>query len=255
MIDIAKEYTDWLYKNMIQEKIDHNLYEVTTPFLDRHNDYTQIYVKYNDDGSIELNDYGYTIDDLAMSGFTFSTKKRKNLLNIVINKLGVGIKGEVIYTLADSIHNLPEAKHRLLQAMIYINDMFNMNQANVKSFFLEDVTNFFDNKNIIYSENIILMGKSKITHNFDFILPKSKKNSERLVKLMNHPDKGDIFKQIMFSWSDSKATRKNDSHLIVILNDSNKVSEKVINGFNSYRDTNVIPINWSDREKNIELLA
>lgn len=255
MIDLAKTYTDWLYKNMTQEKIDDNFYELTTPFLDRHNDYTQIYIKYNSDNTVTISDYGYTIDDLLMSGFNFESSKRKHLLSQVINKFGLSLDGEVIYTNVSSLNSLPEAKHRLLQAMIYINDMFILNRANVQSLFYEDVVKYFEGKNIPYFADFSLTGKSKLSHNFDFALPKTTTKPERLIKLMNSPSRTDLFSQIMFSWDDTKPERGKDSSLIVILNDYNKVSEKVTEGFKSYEDSNVIAMPWSDVDNQIEKLA
>ena len=255
MIDLAKKYTDWLYKNMTQEKIDDNLYELTTPFLDRHNDYTQIYIKYNSDSTITISDYGYKIDDLLMSGFNFESSKRKHLLNQVINKFGLSLNGDVIYTNVTNLNSLPEAKHRLLQAMIYINDMFILNRANVQSLFYEDVAKYFEIKNIPYFSDFSLTGKSKLSHNFDFALPKTISKPERLIKLMNSPNRTDLFSQIMFSWDDTKPQRDRDSSLIVILNDYNKVSKKVTDGFKSYEDSNVIAMPWSDIDNQIEKLA
>lgn len=46
-MDIKKmidSYTDWLNKSISFEKIG-EYYEITTPYLDRFNDYLQIYVK------------------------------------------------------------------------------------------------------------------------------------------------------------------------------------------------------------------
>lgn len=255
MLDLARTYTDWLYENMTQEKIGDDFYELTTPFLDRHNDYTQIYIKYNSDNTITISDYGYTIDDLLMSGFNFDSSKRKRLLNQVINKFGLSLDGEVIYTSVTDLKTLPETKHRLLQAMIYINDMFILNRANVQSLFYEDVTKYFESKNIPYFSDFSLIGKSKLSHNFDFALPKTTTKPERLVKLMNSPNRTDLFSQIMFSRDDTKPERGKDSSLIVILNDFNKVSEKVTEGFKSYEDSKVIAIPWSDRDNQIEKLA
>ena len=39
MINHIKNYLQWLETNMRQENIGPNIVEITTPFLDRHNDY------------------------------------------------------------------------------------------------------------------------------------------------------------------------------------------------------------------------
>ena len=85
--------------------------EITTPYLDRHNDYFQIYMK-KDNGSYTLSDGGYVIEDLRQSGCDIETPKRKNLLQMTLNGFGVQLNGDEI-----SIHaypeNFPLKKHNL----------------------------------------------------------------------------------------------------------------------------------------------
>ena len=53
-MDIKKmidSYTDWLNKSISFEKIG-EYYEITTPYLDRFNDYLQIYVKQVDEDDV-----------------------------------------------------------------------------------------------------------------------------------------------------------------------------------------------------------
>lgn len=161
MIDIAKEYTTWLYENTEQNKINSNLIEVSTPFLDRYNDYTHVYIKFDNNGNpIEVNDYGETINELLLSGFEFSTNKRKEILNQIINRNGVVLSDEVLSVNVSSPGDLAGAKHRLIQAMLSINDMFVLSQNNIKTLFFEEVESYFKENEIYYSENINLTGKS-----------------------------------------------------------------------------------------------
>lgn len=255
MVDFIKEYTDWLYNSMIQSKISDNLFEVTTPFLDRHNEYTQIYISYLPNGEIEVNDYGYTLDDLRMSGFDFKTEKRKNMLNQIINGFGVGIRDGFIYARTSDINRLAETKHKVLQAMIYVNDMFILNRSNVQSLFTQDVRSYFDNYEIYYTDNVHLIGKSKFTHNFAYILQRNKNNPERTVKLMNHSDRKDAYSSIMFSWTDTLPTRKPDSKLIVLLNDNNTVSDDILDGFKNYDNEGVETVLWRNIDSKIKLFA
>lgn len=255
MKDFVKDYTDWLNDNMTQYKISENLFEITTPFLDRHNDYTQIYINYISDNEIEVNDYGYTLDDLRMSGFEFNTDKRRQLLNQVVNRLGVGIRDDIIYSKVNSVDKLAETKHKVLQAMIYINDMFVLNRSNVQNLFYQDVKEFFDKHSIYYTENISMIGKSKLNHNFDYVLQRNNANPERVIKLMNHPDRKENYSSIMFSWTDTLPVRREDTKLIVLLNDNNKVSNDVLEGFRNYSNEGVLPILWNDIGNNIEKLA
>ena len=59
------------------------------------------------------------------------------------------------------------------------------------------------------------------------------------------------FQNTMFMWNDTKDTRKNDSKLIVFLNDENDIDSGIIDGFKNY-DVDTIP--WSKKEKYIHLL-
>ena len=51
---------------------------------------------------------------------------------------------------------------------------------------------------------------------------------------------------ILFSWNETKPARKNDSQLIVILNDQNNIARGVEDAFMNY-DAKVI--RWSERDK------
>ena len=58
----------------------------------------------------------------------------------------------------------------------------------------------------------------------------------------------------LFAWSDTKPSRKPDSKLIVLLNDSNSIGKGVEAGFSNYA---VDTIRWSQRseKRNLNLLT
>ena len=63
---LVSTYVDWL-KAKIEVQDINGVCEITTPFLDRHNDRLQIYVERGEHG-LRLTDDGYIITDLEMSG-------------------------------------------------------------------------------------------------------------------------------------------------------------------------------------------
>ena len=83
-------YIAWLKQNTTALQIGNDVVEINSPFLDRHNDYIQIYISLSDGGYI-LTDDGYTISDLEMSGLAFNTTKRKEELNTILNGFGVSL--------------------------------------------------------------------------------------------------------------------------------------------------------------------
>lgn len=58
----------------------------------------------------------------------------------------------------------------------------------------------------------------------------------------------------LFAWEDTRPERRNDSQLIIFLNDSNSVAKGIEDGFANY---NVNTIRWSERalERNLKLLS
>ena len=58
--------------------------EITTPFLDRHNDALQIYAR-AENGGFVLTDDSYILRDLEGSGCSIKSEKRKDLLQMTLN--------------------------------------------------------------------------------------------------------------------------------------------------------------------------
>jgi len=240
---LLKEYFSWL-KDRTSHRECNGWTEITTPYLDRHNDYIQIYCQ-NKGNDIILTDDGATISDLMQSGCDLTSPRRKALLTTTLNGFGVELLGDELKVVATE-ETFPLRKHSLLQAILAVNDLFYLARANVENFFIEDVSLWLDNCEIRYSPRITLVGHSRYTHQFDFVIPKSKNAPERILRAINNPNK-ESAKQIVFSWIDTKSTRDPDSKFFAILNDrSNTVKDDVREALISY---DIEPIPWSKREE------
>ena len=112
---------------------------------------------------------------------------------------------------------------------------------------------FFAEKEIYCTDNVQFMGKSGFSHNYDFLIQRSKTKPERLCQAVNNPNKT-AMSNILFAWNDTKLVRGNNSQLIVILNDQNSIGKGIEEAFITY-ETKVIL--WSKRNNpnNIELLS
>ena len=189
-------YLDWLRRGIAVEEVD-GACELTTPFLDRHNDHLQVYaVKRN--GNIVLSDDGYILSDLRTSGLEVDTPKRKMVLESVLNGLGVRKEDNQLMVEA-SAKNLGQRLHSLVQAMLAVNDMFVMAQPHVVSFFWEDVRLFLDSHEIRYTSRVKLAGKSGYDHGIDFLIPKSRTRPERILQAIAAPKRDNIFAYLMDS--------------------------------------------------------
>ena len=114
--NLVNAYIEWLRQNISIKEIN-GMYEITTPFLDRHNDHLQIYVKKSDGGLI-LTDNGQTITNLRLSGFEF-TPEKKQILNSTLKSFGVQLIDEELVA-KTTPENFPQKKHNLIQAILYI---------------------------------------------------------------------------------------------------------------------------------------
>lgn len=246
---LMDDYHAWLKDKSVLRQVDEWV-EITTPYLDRHNDYVQIYAK-RANGGLILTDDGYTIDDLEHSGCKLESRKRQDLLKMTLNGFGVQLDGKALQVHA-STDNFALRKHNLLQAMLAVNDMFYLAVPMVASLFYEDVVAWLDVHDIRYTPKVKFTGKTGYDHLFDFVIPKSRQQPERILHTINRPSR-DTAQVVVLSWVDTREVRSADSRAYALLNDSEQpVSSAVIDALRSY---DVRPIAWSERENVREELA
>lgn len=108
-------------------------------------------------------------------------------------------------------------------------------------------------KDIYYSEDLEIRGKSGFPWKYDFIITRSKNKPERLCETLSNPNKSNI-NNILFGWMDTLPKRKADSKFIVFLNDEKPIPERNLQALRNY-DTEIIL--WSQREDeaNLDLLT
>ena len=229
---MINNYTAWLKKEITTAAFGEYV-EITTPYLDRFNDYMQIYIKQNEDGSITMTDDGYIIGSLISSGMAFRKgANRQKMLDKISKNFGVSIANEEITTTA-TIHNFPQKKHMMVQAMLAVDDMFIASPENVAELFLEDIETYFLANDIFYSKDFSLLGKTGALYTYDFHLQRTKNKPERFCKGFNklNQSKRDL---TLFNWIDTQDKRGNTSELIVLYNDDNSVANEVLTGFDNY---------------------
>ena len=246
---IIASYVSWLKAGLAAECLE-NACELTTPFLDRHNDHIQVYAERRGD-DILLSDDGYVLADLRTSGLELTTAKRKAVLDSTLNGFGVRLESGRIMTDADQ-RNLGQRLHAMIQAMLAVNDMFMMSQPRVAGFIWEDVRDFLDAHDVRYASRIKLTGKSGFDHGVDFLIPHSKLRPERIVQVINAPSKNSIG-AYLFSLGDTREARAKGSEAYAALNDQSRaISSEVTDALKAY---DVEPIPWSRREDFAERLA
>ncbi len=216
--------------------------EITTPYLDRHNDAIQLYVR-RDDGGYLISDDGSTIADLASSGVNLETPKRRALLDIAIQGFGVSLDCDRLEVLATE-ETFPLKKQSLIQAVLAVGDLFYLSEPSVASLFVEDVQAWLDEQNIRYIPNIPFVGKSGYSHHFNFAIPKSKNAPERILRALAKPDKQSAG-LLIFDWLDVRDSRQGTKAYALLSDVERGVPAGVIDALRSYE---IQPIAWSQKD-------
>ena len=247
--EVIDDYVAWLRRGIQADSIN-GVCELTTPFLDRHNDHLQIYVARSGD-KIRVSDDGYVLADLEQGGLEITTPKRGDILTATLNGFGVRNEGRELFVEA-SPSNLGQRVHSLVQAMLAVNDMYVLAQPRVASFFWEDVRAYFDERDVRYSPRVKIPGKSGFDHAIDFVIPKSRLRPERLVQAINAPTKNTIA-GYLFALTDTREAREAASEAYAFLNDMERaVGGDVLEALEAYR---VVAVPWSAREDHLAELA
>lgn len=246
---LMDQYVAWLRSKTTLRQVD-DWIEVTTPYLDRNNDYLQIYAR-RQNGSYILTDDGYILEELELSGCKLESPKRMALLQMTLNGFGVKLVDGALEIRA-AREDFPLRKHNLVQAMLAVNDLFYLATPMVSSLFLENVVVWLDENEIRYTPNVKFTGKSGYDHLFNFVIPKSRKRPERIIQAINRPSREEA-QVAAFAWFDTREVRSPESKAYAILNDSERiVPPTVMDALQSYE---VMPIPWSKRDIMVEELT
>lgn len=238
---LVEAYVKWLGDNTRVTEIS-GVSEITTPFLDRHNDHLQIYVR-RDGGRLLLTDDAYVITDLRLAGLSLDTPRRKEMLNGILLGFGVSLEGDELVTTARP-DEFPQKKHALLQAMLAVDDLFATATPTVVSLFLEDIARFLDASEIRHLTRVQFTGKSHFVHKFDFAIPASREAPERLLQAVNRPSK-ESATSVIFAWTDVRQVKDEAARMYAFLNDTEREVPSDIT--DALREYDVVPVPWSQR--------
>lgn len=251
MDDFITKYLEWIKHNSSQTVIG-DYSEISTPFVDAHNDQIQFYITRTSNGYM-LTDDGYVINDLEMCGCDLKSKKRKQMMVQIAESIGVTIKDNCIVVEANE-SDIARKQHIMIQAILKISDMFLTTSSRVKGLFMEEVQEFFVANDIRNTPSIMLMGHSGLSHQFDFIIPASRKMPERVITTINTPTKQAV-ESALFAWNDVAKTRKggNGSQGYIILNDKKKKPNTEL--FNAIQNYDLKAVPWTERDTYISEFA
>lgn len=247
---LLHDYRTWLRDKTTLREVNGDWVEITTPHLDRHNDTLQIYVRAENGGYV-LTDDSHNIHDLEASGCNLHTDKRQDLLRMTLNGFGVKLQNEAIEVHATA-ENFPLRKHSLIQAMLAVNDLFYLAKPIVESLFFEDVVAWLEANDIRYTPKVKFTGTSGYDHLFDFVIPKSRNQPERILQAITRPTRETALSFIN-AWTDTRQVRSPASKAFAVLNDTEQpVSGSVVDALRNYQ---IQPVAWHGRAQVVPELA
>lgn len=250
---LLDNYWVWLQGKSDLRQLDGSV-EITTPYLDRHNDYFQIYAT-QDSGGFLLTDGGYVLADLEMSGLEIGKAREHPAFQAALGDLGVQVNDENVLQVRTSPADFALRTHSLVQAMLAVNDLGCLVTPAVPSrqrLFRKDVAAWLDDSGIRYWPKRKFDGKSGFKHEFDFVIPQSEHQPIRLLQVAAAADRRTVEK-MAFALPDVRAVLPSELQAYAILNDLEKgVSEKISGAVADYGWKSVP---WSERAEVCQELA
>lgn len=250
---LLDRYWFWLQGNSDLRQLDDSV-EITTPYLDRHNDYFQIYATQDRDGFL-LTDDGYVLADLEMSGLEIAKARQHPAFQAALGGLDVQVSDENVLQVRTSPADFALRTHSLVQAMLAVNDLGCLVTPALPSkqrLFRKDVTAWLDDSGIRYSPKRKFDGKSGFQHEFDFVISESEQQPERLLRVAAAPDRKTV-EALVFALRDLPAGHAPERRAYAILNDTEKTVPERVSG--AVGENGWKPVPWSQRAEFRQELA
>ncbi|MCY4145868.1 MAG: DUF1828 domain-containing protein, partial [Chloroflexi bacterium] len=181
---LTGKYHKWMSENTTLRTIENGV-EITTPFLDRHNDMMQVYAELSGD-EIILTDDGYTIDDLEFYGLTVDSERCRKLMHSNLNGFGVKREGNDLVTRATA-KDFAMKLQNLLQAMIAVDDLYYIApHSKFKRRFDADIGTWLNASKIRFDAKKF-KGRSGYYVDYKYVIPPSDHMPYRMLIAISNP--------------------------------------------------------------------
>ncbi|UQS81898.1 DUF1828 domain-containing protein [Bombilactobacillus folatiphilus] len=251
--ELSEAYIKWVKESYKYQQISNETVRIDLPFLDNFSDEIVMYVISEDADNLRITDDGWTLDNLQSLGLNIlHSPSRKKLLNTQLNAYGVQLQDDELY-IQTHIDKFAADKHRFLQAILFINDMFMLNHKKTTDIFLEDVNNFFTKNNIRTFKNISYIGKSGLPHKYDFAISGiANKIPEKLIKTMSSKNNSLYAKAILADIEQTRYVTESDTNYYVFLNDQDGHKQVKTEIIKLFKDNQIEPVLYSQKKQYIK---
>jgi hypothetical protein len=117
---LLTNYSDWLRLGLKGVDVANGC-RITTPFVDRHHDFLEVYISALPSGQLRLSDDGYVIRDLEISGFELEGERRHDALATILRSFDIRLAEDELVA-ETTIDAFPRRKHDFIQAMLAIGE-------------------------------------------------------------------------------------------------------------------------------------
>lgn len=247
--DLLKSHRDWLRGHTLVSQ--HGKFvEISLPFLNRCNDYVNVYLTKDNDGYV-LSDCGETLDELSLVGVEINTPKREHLMNNALAGFGVDYENGLL-KLRTTRENFGCNVNNFVQAILAVNDLYYIAKSGVTTNFRSNVVSWLKVKFPQFNERKEIIGKSGSSHSFHFAVRRHDENSTQVFKAISNPTL-QAARNLVFSWIDTREKHFPNSSAIAILNDRDQEIPSLVDKTLSQYE--IAPVAWSKRNESLELLS
>jgi Domain of unknown function DUF1829/Domain of unknown function DUF1828 len=215
---IVNSYLSWIRNDVTVDALNDKVTELTTPFVDRHNDHLQVYAERRAPDMFLLSDDGYILSELKSSGVETHGSRREEIIRDLLVGHGVRLEGRELQTDATTANLGQKA------------------QPAVQSIFIEEVAQFLYNRDIRATKAAKFAGRSGLDHLISFVIPRSKAAPERFVQVLNSPRRDQVG-NLLFAINDIRSARPAGatSYYVIVNDTQGKVPEDILTALEAYK--------------------
>lgn len=250
--ELSQQYLNWVTQQTSFKQLNAGTVRIDSPFTDAYQDGLVMYaLQSNDPEAITLTDDGWSNENLESHGlFINRSPQRKKMLLDQLATYGVSWQDDCL-EITGKLEDFGHLKGNLLQAMIFVNDMFVLAPKQTQTFFFDDVELYFEAHQIRVLKNAAFMGKSGLTHNFEFSIPGTNTIPRKLIKLLSSPNNSTFAKAIFTDIYETRQQQVEPTKFFVFLNDRNRKNDpKTTNGeiLSLFERAGATPVPYTERE-------
>lgn len=241
-------YVAWLRENSSEQVVDDGWVSLTVPFLDRHNDYLQVFVRRDSEG-YHITDDGQTFNDLKHIGCDLTgSPRRREIAERILRLRGLDphlVQEQAITSVAIN-GDFPGKLHHVFLSMLALDGLAHVTRPNIVTSFKDDVTKWLTKRHLPFTRPAKYAGSRSTEHVFDYRLDGQRGSPDRILQAIPDPDKVHV-QSFVYEVNDTRAALGDESlEFWAVVNDESRLNKK---SKEALMGNGVRYFGWSNREE------